>query len=79
MGRKRREQPKELARKLKEIRLAQGWTQVELAKRLGVDSGAISRFEGGQRQPSLLELLKYSRIAKVSVEVLVDDKQNLPK
>ncbi|MGH9958686.1 MAG: helix-turn-helix transcriptional regulator [Pyrinomonadaceae bacterium] len=78
MGRKRRTRPKKLAGKLKAIRLDLGLTQEELAKRLDTDSGSISRYELGKREPSLLELLEYSRIAKVSLETLVDDKSKLP-
>lgn len=79
MGRKRRKRPKKLAGKLRVIRLALGWTQTGLGKRLEVDSGAISRFENGQREPSPLELLAYARLAGVTVESLIDDKMSLPK
>lgn len=79
MGRKRRKRPKKLAGKLQVIRRALGWTQVELGKRLDVDSGAISRYENGQREPSPLELLAYARLAGVSVESLIDDTMSLPK
>jgi hypothetical protein len=33
----------------------------------------ISAYELGKREPTLLDLLKYARLAKVSVEVLIDD------
>ena len=79
MGRGKRKQPKKLAGKLKQIRLDLEWTQEQLARRLKVDSGAISRYERGIREPSLLELLEYSRIGKVSMEILVNDKLALPK
>ena len=41
------------------------------------DSGAISRFETGQREPSLLMLLEYARLAGISTDVLIDDKLDL--
>jgi transcriptional regulator with XRE-family HTH domain len=41
--------------------------------------GTISRFETGQREPSLLVLLEYARMIGISTDVLIDDKLNLPK
>ena len=49
MGRRKRKQPKRLSGKLKQIRLDSEWTQEQLARRLKVDSGAISRYERGIR------------------------------
>jgi transcriptional regulator with XRE-family HTH domain len=79
MGRGSRKRPKKLAEKLKQIRLDLGWTQEQIAKRLGVDSGAISRFENDQRQPSLLELLEYARLGGTTMETLANDKLKLPR
>lgn len=79
MGRKRRKAPKKLGRKLREVRLQLGLTQEELAKRLGIDSGTISRYETGKREPSLLEMLAYSNLAGVTINELVDDKVRLSR
>jgi transcriptional regulator with XRE-family HTH domain len=79
MARYRRKSPKKLAGKLREVRLRLDMTQEEVAKQLGTDSGAISRFERGLREPSLLELLTFSRMSGVGMEVLVDDKISLAK
>ena len=79
MARYRRKSPKKLGGKLRELRLRLEMTQEELAKHLGTDSGSISRFEHGKRDPSLLEILAYSRLSGVGVEVLLDDKVNLSK
>jgi transcriptional regulator with XRE-family HTH domain len=79
MGRKRRKAPKKLAAKLREIRLRMKLTQEELAKHLGTDSGSISRFETGKREPSLLEMLVYSNLAGATINDLVDDKVRLSK
>ncbi|MGH9969391.1 MAG: helix-turn-helix transcriptional regulator [Pyrinomonadaceae bacterium] len=65
--------------KLREIRLRLGMTQEQLAKHLGTDSGAISRYELGKPEPSLLEPLAYSRLSGVGIEVLIDDKKSLAK
>jgi len=79
MGRGSRKRPKNLAKKLRQIRLNLGWTQAQLAERMGLDSGTISRFENDQREPSLAELLQYARLGDVTMEVLADDKQKLPR
>ena len=83
MGQSRRQQPAHLAAKLKEIRVKLDLTQEQMAKLLqkvkaGLQSGHISEYETGKREPSLLILLQYARIAGVPMEVLVDDDLNLP-
>jgi transcriptional regulator with XRE-family HTH domain len=79
MARYRRENPTKLGSKMREVRLRLDMTQEEVAKRLGTDSGAISRYERGLREPSLLELLAFSKMSGVGMEVLVDDKMSLAK
>ena len=79
MGRGSRKRPKHLAKKLRQIRLNLGWTQQQLADHMDLDSGTISRFENDQREPDLMELLKYARLARVPVETLIDDKLSLPR
>jgi transcriptional regulator with XRE-family HTH domain len=37
----------------------------------------ISAYERGKREPPLLVLLKYARLAGVSMDTLVDDKMKL--
>jgi transcriptional regulator with XRE-family HTH domain len=77
MARYKRKSPKKLAKKLRELRLRLGMTQEELARLLKTDSGSISRFETGKREPSLLEILEYSKLSGVSINELVDDKARL--
>ena len=79
MARYKRKSPKKLAGKLREIRLRMEMTQQEIADRLGTDASSISRFERGIREPSLLEILAYSRMSGVGVELLIDDKMSLAK
>lgn len=80
-----RPQPKGLASKLHRIRTSLGLTQQEMVERLKsqkanltVYPGNISRFEQGLREPPLLVLLAYARVAGVSIDVLVDDDLELP-
>ncbi len=81
MGSTRR-RPERLAEKLRQIRLALGLSQGEMLKQLGVedqiDSARISGFEVGLREPTLIILLQYARLANVYMEALVDDELDLP-
>lgn len=82
MGRKPRAKPERLAEKLLAIREAFGLSQGELVKRLEagelIDAKHVSKFELGEREPSLLVLLRYARLAGVTIDVLADDELNLP-
>ena len=78
MGRRK---PKKLARKLLTIRQRLGVSQTEMAKllRLKISYTAVSAYELGTREPDLLTLLQYARLAGVAVDALIDDKLDLPK
>jgi transcriptional regulator with XRE-family HTH domain len=83
MGRQRRAQPKHLPEKLLAIRRRLGFSQAQMAEQFKdvpgpPYPGLISRFELGKAEPSLLVLLAYARLAKVSMETLVDDELDLP-
>jgi transcriptional regulator with XRE-family HTH domain len=77
-----RPKPERLAEKLLAIRTALGVSQPELHRRLGVEHlieyHIISRYEQGKREPPLMILLEYARLANVYVEVLIDDELDLP-
>jgi transcriptional regulator with XRE-family HTH domain len=36
-------------------------------------------FEHGEREPTLIVLLRYARVAGVSTDILIDDDLDLPK
>ncbi len=80
MARGARLKPARLAEKLIQIRTALGLSQNEMIKRLGVEltQNRISEYELGKGEPSLIILLRYARVAGVQMEVLADDKLNLP-
>lgn len=75
--------PKRLGEKLLKIREAFGDTQAAFLERLGnpesVLQTSISAYEKGKREPPLLILLKYAKLAKISTDVLIDDSLDLPK
>jgi transcriptional regulator with XRE-family HTH domain len=82
MGGAKRQQPKRLPAKLRRVREALGYTQEEMVWHLGlkgkVPRSYLSRFETGEREPPLEVLLKYSELAKVWINALVDDAVDLP-
>lgn len=47
-----------VARRVREIRLAAGLTQVQLAERMRIAPGEVSRLEAGRRSPNLDTLEK---------------------
>jgi transcriptional regulator with XRE-family HTH domain len=79
MGTKPRQRPKRLGEKLLQIRLSFGLSQNEMISRLGVEvtQNTLSSYELGNREPSLLILLAYARLAGVQMEVLADDEMDL--
>ena len=83
MGKRARRKPERLAEKLLRIREALGVSQGEMLRRLEVedqiDYTAISKYELGRNEPSLIILLQYARVAGVSTDVLIDDRRDLPK
>jgi len=82
MGRKARAKPAMLAEKLLRIREALGLSQSEMFRRLDVEEFSevkrISDYEIDKSEPPLPVLLQYARIAGVCVDVLIDDKLDLP-
>ncbi|HLL13797.1 MAG TPA: helix-turn-helix transcriptional regulator [Pyrinomonadaceae bacterium] len=81
MGTKPRQRPRRLGEKLLAIRNALGPSQSEMVRRLDVEGivpSQISEFETGKREPSLIVVLQYARLAGVCVDVLIDDKLDLP-
>lgn len=84
MGSAARIRPKKLAPKLKSVREKFDLSLSQMAdqlsdKRVSITKGEISRLESGQREPSLIILLRYARLAGISTDVLIDDTLNLPK
>jgi transcriptional regulator with XRE-family HTH domain len=82
MGQASRATSAGLAEKLTQIRLALGLSQNELIRRMALEDeltqARISAYERGVREPGLLVLLSYARVAGVYVDVLIDDELELP-
>jgi transcriptional regulator with XRE-family HTH domain len=78
-GTQTRSRPQHLAAKLLAIRQNLGVTQTEMAKLLesAVHSKHLSELVSGRREPNLLVLLRYARVANISVDSLIDDTVSL--
>ena len=78
MGGASRMKPQRLGEKLLAVRRKFDYSLSQMANALSSDQVKIprtdvSRFEKNQREPSLIVLLRYARLAGVTMETLVDD------
>lgn len=61
----------ELGTKLRELRRERGWTQAQVAERIGGTASVVSAYENGIRQPSYEALIRLSRLYGVSTDYLL--------
>ena len=62
--------------RLKEIRKAKGISQLKLAMELNTNQNTISRYETGEREPGLVELVAIADYCDVSVDYLLERTDN---
>ena len=62
--------------RLKEIRKAKGISQIKLAIDLNTNQNTISRYETGEREPGIHELIKIADYFNVSVDYLLERTNN---
>ena len=62
--------------KLKEIRRSKGISQLKLAMDLNMSQNTISRYETGEREPGINELIKIADYFNVSVDYLLGRTNN---
>jgi transcriptional regulator with XRE-family HTH domain len=79
---KRRAMPKKLGKKLRQIREGLGMSQRQIVEALNykdtpLRASQISQYESGQREPTMMLVLAYARLAKIPMEILVDDKMKI--
>lgn len=60
-----------LSQRIYELRMSFGWTQVQLAQKLGVTKQTVSNWENDNIQPSIDMLVKLSNIFNVSTDYLL--------
>ena len=62
--------------RLKELRKAKGISQLKLAMDLNTNQNTISRYETGEREPGINELIKIADYFKVSLDYLLERSDN---
>ncbi|MBO4467662.1 MAG: helix-turn-helix transcriptional regulator [Clostridia bacterium] len=62
--------------RLKELRRQKGISQVKLALDLNTNQNTISRYETGEREPGLKELIKIAEYFNVSTDYLLERTDN---
>lgn len=60
-----------IAERLKTLRAEAGWSQTELADKIGSDGPQVSRYENGRITPSLEALVRIAETFNVSIDYLV--------
>lgn len=53
------------------LRIGKGWSQAELARRIGVSASALGMYEQGRREPSLSIVVQLAREFGVSTDYLL--------
>lgn len=62
--------------RLKEIRKSKGISQLRLAIELNTNQNTISRYETGEREPGINELIKIADYFNVSLDYLLERTDN---
>lgn len=60
-----------LGKRISEMRMQLGWSQVELAKKLGVAKQTVSNWENENIQPSIEMLIRIAKLFNVSTDYLL--------
>lgn len=60
-----------ISEKVKDLRQARGWTQAELARRMGITRNGINSWEQGLSMPSPSSLVELAKIFSVSTDYLL--------
>ena len=63
--------------RLKEIRKSRGISQLKLAFDLNTNQNTISRYETGEREPGIAELISLADYFNISVDYLLERTDNL--
>lgn len=63
--------------RLKELRIASGTTQKDVADSIGCTATVYSRYERGEREPDIEMLRRLANYFQVSIDYLVENDSNI--
>lgn len=63
---------RQIARAIVQLRQEKGWTQAQLAEKLGTTQSVVARLESGTHRPSLATLQKAARVLGARLEVRLE-------
>lgn len=68
-----------LGERIRQLRKEAGWSQTELAERISVDPGRVSKYEAGRMSPSPEALIRLAETLNVSLDyLLIEDVPRRP-
>lgn len=56
---------------LKQLRLERGWSQQDVADKIGLNKMTVSQYENGQRRPSFNRIKKIAEVFHVDINYLL--------
>ena len=68
-----------LADKIIDLRKKAGWSQEELAEKLGVSRQSVSKWEGAQSVPDMNRVIELAQLFGVSTDYLLIDSMEAPE
>lgn len=60
-----------LGQQINELRIAMGWSQVQLAEKLNISKQTVSNWENENIQPSIEMLVRLAKVFRVSTDYLL--------
>ena len=69
----------DIGTRIRQLRLSRGWSQAELARRMGINKSVIGYYELGGRFPTCENLIKLGNAFSVSVDYLLKGDQAEPR
>lgn len=64
---------------IRQLRQERGWTQLELAEKLGISQKAITSYEREAREPNLEKIQQLAKVFEIPIEVLFGQPQKKVK
>ena len=65
----------DMGERIKKIRKSKGWSQTELAEKIGITSGGLSGLEANKKDASKTTIIKLSEVLEVSADYLLTGKE----